>query len=534
MTRAETGGRYAPGGRAASAGLVQQNRRLFEAVVRASRGQLRRHRWQSAVGWAQTAAAFAAQCHPGWLTSRELEIVLEECGQVLVKEPRSEERSDSSDPSRVLHVMSSVATTGGHTRWVNSWIRADTQRKHSIVLVDQRAAVPSWLRQATAMTGGEVMTLPCATAPWERADMLRTAARDADLVVLATHQADVIGPLAFGSNAAGVKRLRLNHADHMFWLGTSISDVVLDFREVGQYHSIAHRGFDRARCFLSPLPVVAPDPIPRSAARQSLGLPHDAPVLLSAGGPYKFESSGGLGFLDVIEPLLAALPELIVLVAGPSPVGRWATVAKRWQGRLRPLGVRPGIADCFRAADIYLDSYPVGSDTALVEAALARCVVARYQPEGTIPLIQGDHDCFEGSLLTPENPEELIDDMSAVLGDAEARHRLQVEAYDRAYAAHGPASWAVRLPHIYAAVAGVTHADATTLAPASATSETTAEALACLEPYRPVRRLAFVALSQRRSVEPTSPIGVVLARLMALGRRRPGYVDSPNRTPRQR
>ncbi len=111
----------------------------------------------------------------------------------------------------------------------------------------------------------------------------------------------------------------------------------------------------------------APD-TDRLAARAALGIdPHDV-VALSVAQSYKFEPRDGVDYIEAMMDALERAPNLRVLVVGPTAIGRWADAATRSGGRIRALGIRSDIQALYRAADLFVDSMPIGSLTSLLEA----------------------------------------------------------------------------------------------------------------------------------------------------------------------
>jgi glycosyltransferase involved in cell wall biosynthesis len=81
-------------------------------------------------------------------------------------------------------------------------------------------------------------------------------------------------------------------------------------------------------------------PLPRAEARSLLGLPPDAPVLVSVGA--LVERKGFHRVIDCLPALRSALPDLrYLVVGGPSPEGDW-------RGRLEAQVAALGLADCVR------------------------------------------------------------------------------------------------------------------------------------------------------------------------------------------
>jgi len=79
---------------------------------------------------------------------------------------------------------------------------------------------------------------------------------------------------------------------------------------------------------------------------------------------------GDLDFLAVAEELLCQLPGAYILAVGVREDERWRAVSERTGSRLRALGRQSQVSDYHDAADLYIEGFPFGSTTALLEAGL--------------------------------------------------------------------------------------------------------------------------------------------------------------------
>ena len=79
------------------------------------------------------------------------------------------------------------------------------------------------------------------------------------MIILHIHCEDVIPVLAFADESGLPPVLFLNHADHLFWLGTSVADLVLNLRDAATDITISRRGVEADRNFLLPTIVAADD-----------------------------------------------------------------------------------------------------------------------------------------------------------------------------------------------------------------------------------------------------------------------------------
>jgi hypothetical protein len=161
-----------------------------------------------------------------------------------------------------------------------------------------------------------------------------------------------------------------NHADHTFWIGTKISNVIMNLREPGQAISQRWRGVGTAHTSITPLPLAGVTRTKsRTEAKQALGLPASSTLLLSIASNYKYAPvAPDLDFPRVAIPLIRANPNTYLFVVGVTENHRWRNARKATANRLQTFAATPDIQTFLEAADIYLDSFPFGSLTSLLEA----------------------------------------------------------------------------------------------------------------------------------------------------------------------
>ncbi len=361
---------------------LTENKKCFDWALALACRAAEDFRDPAAMAWANVAGRLTYGFHPGFYAHPELEQLLLSIGS------RHAGGAVVPDlPGRLpgqkhwVHVLTTALPVGGHTRLVEKWIhnaRNTSGDRHSVVLLDQSDnPCPEWLIEAAESGGGRCLALPSHLDPIGRALALRSLVRTcADVVVLHTHPYDPIATVAF-AEAGGPPVVLLNHADHVFWLGVAVTDVVADFRSVGQDLSLRRRGARRST--LLPIPLQAPGRLPgRSACRERLGLPGDKVLLLSVGTSYKFKAFGDLDFPEAMLETARRNPDALILVIGPSAdEPAWQKVIQQSQGSIRVLGVIQGIQGYYRAADIYLEGFPIGSGTASLDSALLGTPVVR-------------------------------------------------------------------------------------------------------------------------------------------------------------
>ena len=227
--------------------LLARNKAVFDWCARSARRALNKNRLEEAAEWCHLGAFSAG--FTGWfgaLTSPDLESIL--C-QLSANMPGRVPRKKRDEGVNWLHVMSTAFDVGGHTNLVCRWIRMDGGKaRHHVVITDQFCHLPEKLRQVVAANGGELRVLERGTANIKQAQELwAMAASLADVVVLHIHPQDVSAIIAF-AEPSEIPVCFMNHVDHLFWLGTTLADRVIEFRELGRQWTRNFRGVDVRSC----------------------------------------------------------------------------------------------------------------------------------------------------------------------------------------------------------------------------------------------------------------------------------------------
>ncbi len=354
----------------------------------------------------QSAAGVAALRHPGRFADERLEAVLHGAASSLPAVPWT-------GGEGVLHVLSNALDVGGHTRLAWRWMERDTGRPHSFVVARPApGATPAPLVAASARTGGREHRVPGFEAGLlATAAALRVLGARFDLLVLHTQPNDPLASLAWRGVADRPPTLLCNHADHCFWLGRDAADVVVGHRQVAADLAVARRGIPRGRTATLALPLderAATTPSEREAARERIGIPARARLLLTIGSSYKFQG-GDEHLLDPLLPLLHEDPSCVLIAVGPPAEGRWTSAAQATGGRVLATGVLPDVGDLLAAADVFVESYPCSSGTAVVEAAQRGLPVVAYAPDETEAVLLGSAGAAAGLWVVARSAVDLCD-----------------------------------------------------------------------------------------------------------------------------
>lgn len=352
---------------------MERNRRHFEREVeRLSCGVLGAE--EERLCEIEALARFAVDSFCGHYASPELETSLRNVASSFsVSDPIPPR------PRSVLMVMSQAYFVGGHTVVVRRWIESDPSRVYSLLLTRQPIGdeIPTWLLDAVAKSGGHVICLDERRPRLWRAKELRRIALGYEKVVLHVHMDDTIPILAFGTEQFPRPVGFYNHADHAFWLGVSIADCVAEIRRYGSDLSRRRRGVGR-QMFVG-IPPETPRCVEadRAGCRRKLGLQADEKVIVSCGSPYKYIPTRQQDFCRFLRKTLEGDQRLRIIVIG---VARdysrsWEALASDYGDRVQLLGERPhsDVMLYYGAADLAINSFPLGGGTAMSDAVQSGC-----------------------------------------------------------------------------------------------------------------------------------------------------------------
>ncbi|MHB1582166.1 MAG: glycosyltransferase family protein [Acidimicrobiales bacterium] len=344
-----------------------ENRQILRDLEANAAGYLTAGNVEMALLMARSGSDWAWFNHTGMYASPVLERVVATCGRVALQDTVPRARAHGPG-DHVLHVLTQAYPTGGHTRLAWRWMHRDSVHQHSVALVGQGDhRVPERLEEAVTGTlhhiGNDASTV-------RRIRELAAIVADHDLVVLHIHPHDVVSVAACAGLTTRPPTLFVNHADHVFWLGLSGADAVVNLRPSGRKLSASRRGVSERRNLSLPLPLEAPPQGRGAEARARLGIAEHGVVFLTVAQPYKYADQGRVGFVELARRALQLLPDGHLVAVGPSTEDNsWAELAAAVPGRVHLLGTRTDLPAITDAADIYLDSFPCTSVTSVLEAA---------------------------------------------------------------------------------------------------------------------------------------------------------------------
>ncbi len=417
--------------------------RQYEHWLNVALDYHRRGKLEAAVAYGGVAAMMATRPHAGFYASPRLERMLTDIGRRTAK-PTTYRRQTGRKIEHILHVATELIPVGGLTNMLTRWISEDKDRVHSLALTHHYTAIPEATLKAVAAAGGKIYRLNRTTGhqiAW--AGKLREIAREHDGVMLHVYGQDPIAMVAFAEPEKLPPIMLLNHADHLFWLGASTSDIVINLRDAAQDLSIARRTVEPRRNIMVPT-MVAPAVRTRTReqAKAELGIEPDTLLLFSAARTIKYRTMGGVTFTKPHVELLKKYPnaELWVLGAGDRP--DWADDIAAAGGRIKALPESPDTKVYYEAADIYVDSFPFVSSTSMMEAAgLGTPLVSRFYGPKEARIFAINHPGIDKPTLHGWSEPEYIANLDRLMSDPALREAKAKEARESVLYYHTPPSW---------------------------------------------------------------------------------------------
>lgn len=432
---------------------VEANRKLFAVLAQEAGSLVAAGSWEGAALQTQLAARFAWMNHTGLFASSDLETVVGHIRKSIPNYARTGQTHPNS-PLNVVHVATQLYGAGGHTQTISRWVREDPSSEHRLVLTRQGStAVPRKIMECfpdlrridllDRRPGGLV----------KRAAALRKLVSSADVVIVHAHPHDVVPAVALGTEVSP-PAVYVNHADHVFWLGTSAADLVLNLRWSGRDLSIQRRGIAPDRCLVANRPLeLAPrmsiNSADRSQFRSRWGV-NDEFLVVSAAAESKYDPVGEHSLIRLFTAFLKLRPNSKLLVAGPSLHGQWEEAHAATAGRIQALGRLSDVPALLSAADVYLDSFPFASLTSMLEAGahgLPLITFRGHPPECAV--LGADSPGLEEELFTPTGPEEFSAVLAALADSPTLRNARGASAQAAVLAGHSQAAWRENVGAIY-------------------------------------------------------------------------------------
>lgn len=271
----------------------------------------------------------------------------------------------------VLIVMTAVSSIGGHTALANNWIQFDKDKKYSVILTESsNHCVPKFLEESVKESGGNIFYLNSSDNVSKAKELLNIAQKF-EYVILNIHMYDVVPIIAFGHRNWKRPVCFYNHADFLFSIGISVSDMVFSMNEYDHNRTINNRGAVCSKI----LPVPQSKKIYKKSDKsknelkrqlsKEYGFNADSKIILTMGSDFKFVRTEHYDFEKFVEHVLQLSPaNTYFFIIGADPNKKiWDIMRKNTHNHARALGIvkREIVSDWMKIADAYVTSFPMTS-----------------------------------------------------------------------------------------------------------------------------------------------------------------------------
>jgi glycosyltransferase involved in cell wall biosynthesis len=439
---------------------VEKNRFIYETLLNVFFNSSSKSSDDRALSKISFLASFAWLAHPGYFADVRLERLCYRVGEEIWQKKRPNNAQQGiTGRRRVLHIASETYATGGHTRLMFNIIRNDIDSIHSLLLTQQQAIdVPGWLSEQVVLSGGSVKSV-YSYASEEQVALVQNAitSHDVDALFYHTHPDDAVAIAALAA-APRPAALVINHADHVFWLGSALSDVTVCYRTWSLRFSEQYRASQRVALLPTPigglnLEKQAALSDRKQAARKKLGIKDDEILVLTVASSGKFIPAGKYNYFRTVNKLLASNSKVLLKIAGVSDSDNLEKLQYADNRQIELLGVISEPRVYYEAADIYLDSMPFSSFTSLFEAMYFGCYpVLQFSPVDTLTI--ENEPSLKGVVFHTNDEEEQLATIKYAINNPSYRREIAAVCARRIEDNYMGTGWLKQLYRLYDCVPG--------------------------------------------------------------------------------
>lgn len=315
---------------------------------------------------------------------------------------------------------------------------------HSVVLTKANSSELSLLKKNLKDNNGEYICLDNNLSLKEKALELRKLAMQYEYIILHTHMEDPIAIIAFGSEDFTRPVLLYNHASHMPWIGKSIADLVLDIEHDDEVTRIK-RGIQNTYFVGVPSKEIAISVPDKIKIRKELNLPLDKKIIVTSGPEAKYRTICGHNFIDYIKEIVEENTYCYVIGIEPENI-EWKKAKEETNNHIIPLGFidfSKGFLNYLKAADLYLDSYPLCGGTATIDA------ISCGTPALSLKSVYPQFDYFTRTTAYCKTKDEFINKAKMILIDKEYAKNLYEELKNSLFNYQSTEAWNKRMENLF-------------------------------------------------------------------------------------
>lgn len=220
---------------------------------------------------------------------------------------------------------------------------------------------------------------------------------------------DVIGPTLAGCMKNYIMSYYISTGDHAYWVGSSMYDKIIEYRDYGASISHYKRNISKTRIVKQPFyPVISEMPFQ--------GFPFEKgknKVIFSGGELYKTFGAGNLYYV-IVKKILRENMDTIFYYAGKGDGSELRKLQTEFPNRVYWTDERKDFYQVIQNSDIYLSTYPI------VGGQMLQYAVAAQKP----PFTLWHDECADGFLLDSKKSEVFCYTEEEVLNKINAALRM--------------------------------------------------------------------------------------------------------------
>lgn len=421
---------------------IDNNRKYIENSIQNIKHLIDIKCYEDAANYAKNLCRYAWLNFTGYYSIWKIEHYLNIVGN---KIPKLESYNTPKN-NKVLHICSEIYETGGHTKLVFNWIKNDPEKEHFIAITRPRkneervAEIYQFDFDKVKLLEGKTT---CALAY-----QLKKYANEYQYIVLHIHPDDVIPLLAFSDVDFKIPIIYNNHADHIFWIGNSIIDILVQIRNsVGKLDVIRRNIKDY---FLLP---ILPDYNEVNYKSSYYRKGENKINILSTGSQYKYKPTDNHDFFSSIYKIAQRHENVEINIAGVNPDYEFAQ--KCSHPNINFLGNIENLQDYEANCDIYVEGFPIASFTALLQPAIkGKCIQLMHNPPIQIKLFEDDETT---GFVYPTTEENWQKNLSQLIVNKEYREQLTQKQQLFIKKEYSLQSWKSKLENIYEYASQISH-----------------------------------------------------------------------------
>jgi hypothetical protein len=149
-------------------------------------------------------------------------------------------------------------------------------------------------------------------------------------------------------------------------------------------------------------------------------VPENAFLIVSVGESYKYGRTERLDFVATLAEFIRNEQDIFLLVVGVASDLRWDQATSRCAGRMKAVGRKSDVQRYLLAADLYIEGFPFGSTTALLEAGVVG-LPAVLAPSECPPPYGSDGVAIDEALRRPLGVSDYIHEIRRLRDDRQER-----------------------------------------------------------------------------------------------------------------